>query len=85
MTPLRQRMIEDMQVRNLSPHTQRPYLRYISQFACHFRKSPGRRCSGYVRSTTNRQEYDPTGSADWHRDRACSLSRQHNGRDLRPP
>ena len=40
MTALRQRMIEDMQVRNLSPHTQRAYLQYISQFACHFRKSP---------------------------------------------
>ena len=40
MTSLRQRMIEDMQVRNLSPHTQRPYLQYISQFAHHFHKSP---------------------------------------------
>ena len=40
MTPLRQRMIEDMQVRNLSPHTQRAYLQYISQFAHHFHKSP---------------------------------------------
>ncbi|MGA9847282.1 MAG: integrase, partial [Roseiarcus sp.] len=26
MTPLRQRMIEDMQVRNLARHTQRAYL-----------------------------------------------------------
>ena len=32
MTPLRQRMIEDMQVRNLSSHTQRAYLQQISQF-----------------------------------------------------
>ena len=40
MTALRERMIEDMQVRNLSPRTQRAYLQYISQFACHFRKSP---------------------------------------------
>ena len=40
MTPLRQRMIEDMQVRNLTPHTQRAYLQYVSQFAHHFRKSP---------------------------------------------
>ena len=29
MTPLRQRMIEDMQLRGLSPHTQRAYLQAI--------------------------------------------------------
>jgi integrase/recombinase XerD len=40
MTPLRQRMIEDMQVRNLAPHTQRAYLQYVALFAGHFRKSP---------------------------------------------
>jgi integrase/recombinase XerD len=40
MTPLRRRMIEDMQVRNLAPHTQRSYLQQISQFARHFDKSP---------------------------------------------
>ncbi len=40
MTPLCQRISEDMQVRNLAPHTQRPYLQQISQFARHFRKSP---------------------------------------------
>jgi integrase/recombinase XerD len=40
MTPLRQRMIEDMQLRNLGLHTQRAYLQYVSQFADHFHKSP---------------------------------------------
>jgi integrase/recombinase XerD len=40
MTLLRQRMIEDMQVRNLAPHTQATYVLHISLFARHFRKSP---------------------------------------------
>src|SRR5271163_3041397 len=40
MTPLRRRMIEDMQVRNLARHTQRAYLQQISLFARHFGKSP---------------------------------------------
>jgi integrase/recombinase XerD len=40
MSPLRHRMIEDMQIRNLAPHTQRAYVQQISQFARHFRKSP---------------------------------------------
>jgi integrase/recombinase XerD len=40
MTPLRQRMLEDMQVRNLSPHTQASYVQQVSQFARHFEKSP---------------------------------------------
>jgi len=40
MTPLRQRMTEDMQVRNFSPHTQATYLHQVAQFAGYFRRSP---------------------------------------------
>jgi len=40
MTPLRRRMIEDMQVRNLSLHTQASYVQQVSLFARHFGKSP---------------------------------------------
>jgi integrase/recombinase XerD len=40
MTPLRQLMTEDMQVRNLSPHTQTVYVQQVSLFARHFRRSP---------------------------------------------
>jgi integrase/recombinase XerD len=40
MTLLRQRMVEDMQVRNLAPHTQATYILHVSLFARHFRKSP---------------------------------------------
>jgi integrase/recombinase XerD len=40
MTPLRQRMLEDMQIRNLSPHTQTTYVQQVTQFARHFGRSP---------------------------------------------
>ena len=40
MTPLRQRMLEDMQVRNLALNTQTSYVRQVSLFARHFNKSP---------------------------------------------
>lgn len=30
-SPLRQRMLEDMQVRNLSPHTQQVYIEQVSR------------------------------------------------------
>ena len=40
MSPLRRRMIEDMQIRNLAPHTQRVYVEQVVRFARHFRKSP---------------------------------------------
>jgi hypothetical protein len=40
MNPLRRRMIEDMQIRNLTPNTQRVYVAQVVHFACHFRKSP---------------------------------------------
>jgi integrase/recombinase XerD len=40
MTPLRQRMIEDMKVRNLAPLTQAAYVHQVSMFARHFGRSP---------------------------------------------
>ena len=40
MPSLRQRMTEDMQVRNLSPHTRDSYVQQVSLFARHFSKSP---------------------------------------------
>jgi site-specific recombinase XerD len=42
MTPLRQRMIEDMRIRNFTEATQTSYCQYVSQFARHFRRSPER-------------------------------------------
>ena len=40
MSPLRRRLIEDMQIRNLAPSTQRAYVAQLVHFAYYFRKSP---------------------------------------------
>ena len=40
MTSLRQRFIEDMQIRNLAVNTQESYIQQVSLFARHFNKSP---------------------------------------------
>ena len=40
MTPLRQRFIEDMQVRGLAPTTQRSYIHYVAEFAKFYNQSP---------------------------------------------
>src|SRR5215469_2857393 len=40
MTPLRQRMIEDMKLRNLAPRTIAVYIARAAAFALHFGRSP---------------------------------------------
>jgi site-specific recombinase XerD len=40
MTPLRQRLIEDLQLRGFSPRTQEAYVHAVHQLAQHFHKSP---------------------------------------------
>ena len=40
ISPLRQRMIDDMRMRNFSPSTQRNYIRYVRDFAAYLQRSP---------------------------------------------
>lgn len=49
MTPLRQRMIHDMQLRNLAQGTVGAYVREVAQFAKYFRRSPDQLGSEQVR------------------------------------
>jgi integrase/recombinase XerD len=40
MTALRQRMLEDLRIRNYAPGTARCYIRMVAEFAQHFNKPP---------------------------------------------
>lgn len=48
MTPLRQRMIEDMRVRNLSIKTQKAYVTQVARFAKYFGQSPEKLGSEHI-------------------------------------
>lgn len=50
MTPLRQRMLEDLRIRNYSPSTVRAYIRCVADFAHHFNKPPDKLGSEEIRS-----------------------------------
>jgi integrase/recombinase XerD len=43
-------MLEDMQIRNLSPHTQTAYVQQVSRFARHFGRSPADLCPDDIRT-----------------------------------
>ncbi|HXX14805.1 MAG TPA: site-specific integrase [Candidatus Eremiobacteraceae bacterium] len=49
MTPLRKRMLEELQLRNLSEATSNTYVQAVARFAKHFGKSPEQLGPDYVR------------------------------------
>jgi len=63
MTPLRKRMTEDMEIRNLSPNTQLAYLQQVSSFAKYCQRSPEvvgpEEIRGYQVYVTNQRKLAP--------------------------
>jgi site-specific recombinase XerD len=49
MTELRRRTLEELQLRNYSPHTQRAYIRCLANFAEHFGTAPDRLGPEHIR------------------------------------
>jgi len=49
ISPLRQRMIDDMTIRNMSPLTQKSYIRAVKNFSLFFRRSPDKLAFEHVR------------------------------------
>jgi len=68
MTSLRQRMIEDLQVRNLAANTQDSYVRQVSLFARYFNQSPELLGPEQIRALALFDEREETGNR-LHRDR----------------
>ena len=51
MSPLRQRMQEDLRLRGLAPHTAQLYLRAVAHFARHFGHSPDQLGPEHIRTS----------------------------------
>jgi integrase/recombinase XerD len=73
MTPLRQRMIQDMRLRNLAHNTQEAYVRAVAKCARHFHKSPDLLDAEEVRSYLVYLVEEKHASADQYIQVLCAL------------
>lgn len=73
MTPLRQRMIDDMTLRGLKPKTIRAYVDCIARFARHFGKSPDILGTAEIRSYLLYLTHDRHVSSSTYNQALCAL------------
>ena len=89
VTPLRQRMIEDMTARKLGPHSQRSHIHSCRRFAAFLKRSPDTATADDVRRFQLHLA-DEAGLSICNRNRimigvSVTLRRLSRGRDLPPP
>ena len=73
MTPLRQRMIEDMRLRNLSPRTVDAYVHAVAQFARHYGRSPEQLDGAHARAYLLHLVQDQHASWSRYNQARCAL------------
>lgn len=73
MTPLRQRMLEDLRVRNYSPRTQAIYIQHVARFAGHFGRSPDQLGKEEIRSYLVQLVEARRVSWTWFNQTVCAL------------
>jgi len=73
VTPLLQRMIEDMRIRNFAPATQKIYVSCVAKFAEHFGRSPAKLGSEDVREYMRYLVEETHTTASYHAQVAAAL------------
>jgi integrase/recombinase XerD len=73
MTALRQRMLEDLRIRNYAPTTVSSYIRSVAEFAQHFNKPPDQLGAEEVRACEG--DFTPTIPVSPYASSRLSMSR----------
>jgi integrase/recombinase XerD len=73
MTRLRQRMLEDLRVRNYSPRTESIYIQHVARFAAHFGRSPDQLTPEDIRSYLVHLVETRRVSWTWFNQAVCAL------------
>ncbi|WP_246811581.1 phage integrase N-terminal SAM-like domain-containing protein [Mesorhizobium silamurunense] len=74
ITPLRQRMQQDMLMRGLGPHTQQDYVRHVRRFAAFLGRAPDTATTEDIRRFQLSQHENGMGPPDQRRPKPFSMS-----------